>query len=368
MFKIFITARALAETCMNEGEKERKDQSKWFRVLARQRKIYTIGYTLSDTPYEESDFSDEAILYRAQSSLGFVLLPEDEYVSGILKNPETVLNHPSAAFYLDISPEEAECIQDEYGVICQSTDKPFDDSCLTDEVEVYDMEKGSKAIPWSCVLESAEELPSNSLFIIDRNLFAYDGQRNRDGEEKADGIYNTFFILDHALPKTFNSLYHVTILCEQKEITVSDGTNWDREHFERVSESLFKFIPALKREYPIIMEVIAFRKRARFINELTHTRQVISNYYRVSAENGLNTTNYSEDQKSYYPQQLAVQRLYSTGLKRDTTSTPADTIQRMHNAYNDFLLKWRQAPSDYYWYACNDTELNYQNHENRLFI
>ena len=42
MFKIFITARALAETCMNEGEKERKDQSKWFRVLARQRKIYTI--------------------------------------------------------------------------------------------------------------------------------------------------------------------------------------------------------------------------------------------------------------------------------------------------------------------------------------
>ena len=371
MFKVFITAKALADTCLNEGKKDRNEQSKWFRILSRQMEIYTIGYTLNDTPYEETDFSDEAILYRAQSSLGFVLLPEDEFVLGIHENPESVLLHPSAAFYLDISPEEANKIQKEYGVICQSTEKSFDESCLTDESEVYDMAIGSKAIPWKNVLESAEDLPSNSLFIIDRYLFAYDGQLNKEGEKKSDGIYNVFFIMDNALPKSFSSTYHVTILCEQKEVkNKEDNTStWDKDHFDKVSESLFKYVPLLKRDYPIIIEVIAFRKRAYFFNELTHTRQVISNYYRVSAENGLNTTNYSEGQASYYPQQLAVQHLYSSGLKRDAASTPADTVRRMHETYNKFLKQLRDhSPSDYYWYACNNEGLTYQNHENRLFI
>lgn len=366
MFKVFITAKALADTCLNEGDKDRQDQSKWFRILSRQREIYTIGYELNDSPYDETDFSDEAILYRAQASLGFVLLPEDEFMTGIHNNPESVLLHPSAAFYLDISPEEAANIQADYGVICQSTSNPFDESSLTDEIEVYDMNKGERAIPWSNVLESAEGLPSNSLFIIDRNLFAYDGQLDRNGMEKADGVYNVFFIMEKALPQNFKSTYHVTVLCEQK----SDGDDgWDRTHFDRISTTLFSFIGTLNRPYPIVLEVIAFRKRAYFSNELTHTRQVISNYYRVTAENGLNTTNYLESLASYYPQQLTVQHLYSTGLKRDSASTPADTVRRMHESYNRFLEQWRlHSPSDFYWYACNEDSINYTNYENRLFI
>ena len=371
MFKVFITAKALADTCLNEGQKDLKEQSKWFRILSRQREIYTIGYTLNDAPYDEGDFSDEAILYRAQSSLGFVLFPEDDYVSEIPANPESVLQQPSAAFYLDISPEEASKIQEEYGVICQSTDKPFDESCLTDEYEVYDMYKGGKAIPWSTVFESVKKIPSNSLLIIDRNLFAYDGQLNKkDGKEKADGIYNTFFIMDNALPQTFNSTYHVTVLCEQKEENKNDESIYGIEHFEKVSKSLFKFVSSLKRDYPIIVEVIAFRKRAYYYNELTHTRQVISNYYRVTAENGLNTTIYSEDMASYYSQQLTVQRLYSTGLRRDTVSTPADTVRRMHEDYNKFLklLMATHYTNEYYWYSCNNKGLTYQNYRNRLFL
>lgn len=365
MFKVFITAKALADVCLSEGDKERSQQSKWFRILSRQKEIYTIGYTLNDTPYEESDFSDEAILYRAQLGLGFTLLPEDRFITGVADNPESVLLHPSAAFYLDITPEEAAHIQEKYGVICQSTTNPFDESSLTDEIDVYDMNKGERAIPWSQVLSSVEDLPSNSLFIIDRNLFAYDGQTSRDGSsERADGIYNVFFILDKALPKTFGSTYHVTVLCDQK----AEGEDWNRTHFEQVSNSLFQYASALNREYPIIIEVIAFRKHAYYYNELTHTRQLISNYYRATAENGLNTTNYTEDQQSYYPQQLTVQRLYCTGLKREGTNTPADTVRRMHETYQDFLTGWRtHKPTDYYWYACNMDDLNYQNHTNRLF-
>lgn len=141
MFRIYITAKALADACLQEQSKEYKEQSSWFRILCRQNKIYTIGYTppTTDTLLED-DLSDSAIIAGMNAAFNIDFIPKDGYIKAVKREHSNVYQQPNAAFFLDISKEEAQQIQDEYGVICQSVDN-IDASVFTEECVRFEFVK-----------------------------------------------------------------------------------------------------------------------------------------------------------------------------------------------------------------------------------
>lgn len=375
MFKVYISAKKLAEIYLKESAKSSAaTQSNWFRILLRQAQLYTAGYSFPNSAPDDSDTSDEAILWQLQKNLQIELCPQDEFAQALSTAPERVLQHAGGVFYLDLSPAQARKIQKDYGVICQSTDKPFSTKCLTAEPATYDYSKGHPAPGWNEVMEVPHGAPLNALCIIDRNLFVYDGRPHPAlGTEQTNGSDNVFHILDSILPKMQKAEFHVTIFTEQRMMSLPNPNTgrredvMDRDFMEELSERLFSRVDDLHRPYPIVMELIAMKKRTRYFND-THNRQIISNYFRVTSENGLNTTDFMDGEVSIYSQQLNSFLYYSNGLRRLHSDCTADTANRMTKVCSDFVDHWRQnAGTTDYWYACNMPERSFMNHKNRLF-
>lgn len=379
MFKVFIPAKVLANIYLEESSrKNSRNQSNWFRILMKQNTIYTIGYKLPDSAPSDDDASDEAVLWDFCRRYDIAIVPRDNYLQSIKDMPQTVLEQPCGVFYLDITPQEARDIQNKYGVICQSTSRPFNAKVLATAPEVYDFPKYKNAPQWKTIFEIPNYAPSNAICIIDRNLFAYDGQINTHTQrENSSGVYNVYFILDSALPKHLSVPYHVTIFCECLPLKVRDPITKKEEvvrsaedQFNTIANTIFEEINMLNRDFQIEAEIIAFKKGKRFYNEVTHNRQIFSNYYRIGAENGLNATNFvgNHNQGSTYSQQLNAHLLYSTGLRRGGTYCTADTNNRLEIDCASFIDYWRRnADSNDYLYASNNETASFLTHKNRLF-
>lgn len=372
MFKIFISANALADTILREsGRKNISNQSKWYKILLKQSKICTIGYDESDmNPISDSN----VIRIFAINNPTICLFQDDEYISQIPHHPEVVTDNPSALFYLDIPPKIAREIQNKYGVMCQSTHRKFNTKPLTTETNLCDFKKYSKldaVKEWSRIFSICSNIPSNSLCIIDRNLFSYDWywkQENIDKKELLDGIKNVLCILENALPIKLSTDYHVTIICDQPsqdKLTIA-------EKLEKLSGYLFEVVKCLKRSYNIILEIIAFKKGSKFYNEVTHNRQIVSNYYHIEALNGLNLINFNpKGSFAQYAQPVKTYMLYSTGLNSNNSDCPIRTNERLISDYQEFIKYWRKniaTIDDSYWYVSNDSRKNFSNFVNKLFV
>ena len=374
MFKVFIPAKVLANIYLEESSrKNSRNQSNWFRILMKQNTIYTIGYKLPDSVPSDDDASDEAVLWDFCQRYDIAIVPRDNYLQSIKDIPQAVLEQPCGVFYLDITPKEAHDIQNKYGVICQSTSKKFDAKILSGETASYDVAKNNSAPQWSAIYEILSEVPSNALCLIDRNLFVYDGQINpKSGKEQSSGLFNVFFAMDSALPKYSAAPYHITVVFESMALVDKDKKVLleARERFELLSQSLFQLVKELKRDYPIVVEAIAFNKSTPFYNDLTHNRQIISNYYRITAEQGLNVVNFNNPKKTgTYNQQINVQLLYSSGLRLANANSPVDSNERIENGFVDFIHQWRQDPQTKdYLYATNIIGGSFENQSNRLFM
>ena len=375
MFKIFIPADALAETYLREFRRNGSNQSKWYKILLKQSNICTIGYDESDVdPMSDSNIIN--ILAKSYSTIN--IEPKDKYISLINDNPEIVMENPNSLFYLDIPSKLAKSIQNHYGVMCQSAKKKIDTKPLTTIPGLIDFNKFREVQITDCwkeVFKVPSLTPSNGLCIIDRNLFSNDWYwKNLSDKKYMDGVRNVFCILENALPNNFDKDYHVTIICEQPSGSNSDiSQNNQIENLnplDTLSELLFSAIELLKRNYNIVMEIIAFKKGSRYYNELTHNRQIISNYYRIDAPNGLglSTIRYKEGQETaQYGQNVMSFLLYSTGLNSCGSDCPIRSNERVVNDYNKFINYWRKnCETDEYWYACN-TNKTFLDHKNRLF-
>lgn len=373
MFKVFISAKQLANIYLKENARgNTKNQSNWFRILLRQRSLYTTGYEYPDSTPDPDDFSDAAVMWRILQDEQIDIQPADEYIDSLHSNPERVLENPCGVYYLDISPAEARKIQKEYGVICQSTSRKFDAKVLSGEASSYDVAKNKPAPQWSAIYEILSEVPSNALCLIDRNLFVYDGQVNpKTGKEQSSGLFNVFFAMDSALPKHSATPYHITVVFESMALVDRDKNVLleVQDRFKQLTQRLFLLVKELKREYPIVVEAIAFNKSTPFYNDLTHNRQIISNYYRITAEQGLNIINFNNPKRpGTYNQQINVQLPYSSGLRLVNANSPIDSNERIESGFMDFIRHWREnADTNDYLYASNMETTSFLIHKNRLF-
>ena len=382
MFKIFVNAKSLADIYLSEGERANiRNQSDWFRILMKQSKLFTEGYEMPSSISAMDPLSDEYVLFLlSQNNPQIELTPSDDYLSSIAEHPDAVLQYPKSIFWLDIDSKQARKIQKDYGVLIQPASKKFDTKCITREIDTYSFKQSKKInSSWKDIYAGVASILGNAICLVDRNLFAYDGQLDpKTGKEQANGLYNVFFILDSALPKGLKTHYDVTILTEQRTKTVQDpetGTEKvviDDEFMNRLSNGIFSLIPSLKRNYNINVEIVAFKKptknhRVSYYND-THNRRIFSNYYTISADLGLNAINYSNLLKpiGIYSQEITRKTNYSTGL-RSNSSSPVEDADRMSSVWANFIDYWRKnCETDDYWYASN-SEKTFLNHKNRLF-
>lgn len=373
MFKVFISARALSDIYLKESKRTNKrNQSNWFRILLKQHTLYTIGTQIPSEAPDDDDVSDAAILWHLCENENIELAPSDEYLSHIVDQPQTVLEQPCGVFYLDISPKVAKRIQEEYGVICQSCKKTFDAKVLAGEGGFYDITKKAPAHQWPTILQPVNAIPSNALCLIDRNLFVYDGQENPYSHEvQFSAVENIFGVLNSILPQCYADSYHVSVLFEYMPLKDSKNNviKNDHEHFKEVCKKVFERVKDLKRGYSIKLEMIAFKKGKRFYNDITHDRYILSNYFCVSASNGLNVINYNKfENTGTYNQKIDVYLPYSVGLRNDRSGTsPIDTNNRITKGCRDFISFWRKnADIGDYLYASN-FDGDFTTHKNRLF-
>lgn len=364
MFRIFTSAKALADTYLKESKRTNmRNQSKWFHILMRQPEIYTNGYTdtIPDNVSDIDIFSDTYILYLLQLDHPDIrIVPQDEYLQDIYIHPERILDYPNSVFYIDMPYKQAHTIQTEYGVIVQSTERKIDTKPLATDLAIYDFKRKEQVEKmWNDIFNIPHHAPANAICIVDRYLFAGNAE---------NGLCNVLYILRSALPQSLKTEFHVTIIFEYESETKS----------KELANQIFALEDTLHRPYPIIMEMIAFHKPDKeknivvpYHNEITHNRQILSNYYHIGAENGIGFINYMKrPRSSNYAQRLLSTLLYSTGLASNTANCPIDTNKRFIDDYRNFMDNWRkdQQKDEHYWYACNNGEKDYfMKFTNRLF-
>ena len=253
-------------------------------------------------------------------------------------HPENVLKNPSALYVLDLTPSEALAIKRLFGVMCLSTEQP-DISPLIDVNDIHvsnEQEKLGRG--WDSVLDSVETLPSNALLLTDRYLFAF---RHPNA---GDGIANIHDILDQLLPQQFlGGDYHVTIIFDN----MAKHSSYT---FNDIATQLNRLKQHLKRDYPIMMEVLGITPDCAIYNKL-HNRLIVSNYYLVEAGHKLAAFNHD---KATARQMLVPLTLFTESSLNGTSTPPLKAIEQTLSTLRDFSSSLsRLTDHSIYLYAVN---------------
>lgn len=302
-------------------------------------KIY-ISYSAFDriiSAEEQRPTAGRSNLYRLLKQQPVQKLT-DEDTKKLKANPEEVLINPSALYILDISPSEALGIQRSYGVMCLSGERP-DISTLIDTNDVHisnEQEKLGRG--WDSVLDSVEKLPSNALLLTDRYLFAF-RQPNA-----GDGLANIRDILDQLLPQQFlGGDYHVTIVFD-------DMSKHESYSFDEIATKLNRIKTQLRRDYPIMIEVLGITPDCSIYNKL-HNRLIISNYFLVEASHKLAAFNAD---RGTARQMLIPMTLFTEGSLNGTSTPPLKAIEQTITTLRDFSKSLSQLTDhNVYLYAVN---------------
>ena len=253
-------------------------------------------------------------------------------------HPEEVLKNPSALHILDMTHTEALAIQKTYGVMCMSSDCP-DISPLIDVNDIHiSNERERLGRGWDSVLDSVEKLPSNALLLTDRYLFAF---RSPDA---GDGLSNIHDILNELLPQQFSGGdYHVTVVFD-------DMSKHKSYTFDEIATKLNRIKTQLRRDYPIMMEVLGVTPDSSIYNKL-HNRLIISNYYLVEAGHKLAAFNHD---KGTARQTLLPMTLFTESSINGTSTPPLKAIDQTLSSLRDFSKSLsRLTDHSVYLYAVN---------------
>ena len=216
--------------------------------------------------------------------LGTTVKSDAEYINDIPQNSRRVLENPNAVFLLNIGSKDAENIQKQYGVICQSIDS-IDDEVLTKAYE-YDLSDGQEGVDWAVYFDKSNHtLPSNALVICDRYIFSADSKSDAKTAQDALelGLSNIRGILNSVLPKKHNDEYNVLIVFDSS--TFNPDEEKEAIMFNSIVSNLKDYADGNKkaRHYKIRFDLISIDHNCINYRKL-HNRRIISNYFVVRAD------------------------------------------------------------------------------------
>lgn len=279
MISVFTTKANLEDIFLREENKA------WLAIILKLNEVF-----INDDPFSECDESNpDDDVFLTLDSMGVKLNDEEkDFIDNIPKNPKTVLNHPCGIYLLDISDAKAHRIQEDYGVICQST-KKLDLMPLVQPNFPNELEENETGKSWKNMISRFRELPSNSALIIDAHLFQQDRYDEHEGcydSRNSKGITNLQEILDAILPEYFCDTYHVGIFLTDYDIANKNIANKNLTN-KRIANAINKLKTKLDRPFDISIEVVFIDKNDNGAHALIHNRRIISNYYIVTADYAL---------------------------------------------------------------------------------
>lgn len=270
MVAIFTTKANLEDICLNP------DKQAWYEMLLKLKEVFINDESI---PLDEED--PLFILDNMQVEV----VSKKEYIESIPENPDLVLQEPCGIFLLDINPKDAQTIQKDYGVICQSV-SAMNHTILTHGQAKGVYVEGEKVKSWKDLFKKFQDCPSNSMLIIDAHLFEndyFDEKENCYDNRRNLGITNLYEIIDAALPKSFASIYQIGVFLtnvdKAKELRRS-RTNLTNS---KIASAINKLKKRINRDYNISIDVIFLDPSIHDQHKLIHNRRILSNYYILDA-------------------------------------------------------------------------------------
>src|SRR5690349_18224289 len=226
----------------------------------------TIFLNLTAQELEENIQSQGEIFYYIHA-YGGAKIPEayQQHFLNIYGDESNLVLTPRSIYFLNVSPEHADNLQKQYGLIVQSSQSISDD-ILTGtahrELTKNMVLATGASFGWR-QLFNFQLPPSNSIVITDDWLF-----KNEEGG-RIIGEDNIVSLLDAALPTDLIIEFHVLIITDDQART--------QQRCEKLAGDLKAKIIAL-RGYPIIVEVV--------FADTIHKRKLIFNYISVTCDKG----------------------------------------------------------------------------------
>lgn len=342
-----------------ESSKDKENQRLWFQILTKQSEIYLYKETDNDI------LDTNNPLYLFSKSYQIKYIDASNYIKEVLKDNSLVLKFPSPVFLLDIVPQEAKKIQNQFGVIFQSI-HDLNDKTLTNITETFSPDEEDNNYTWSYIFEDIKKMPSNCLLIVDRYLFA------NDRENYYIGVDNVIQILDELIPKSLNGDFIVTIVIDYESFRNFECI----QGFKKITTKLNKEKSKLrqKRNFNIIMELIGICRCSNDVTNFkifnlhhnkTHNRRIATNYMITCIEH---YTAYFNEGKCLGAQKIDIDTLYSKGL-----SNRGDAPNKIHNILIrdviDLIELWKKEPSPPYLFSKNgNCNVSIEELQNRLLL
>ena len=311
MFTLYVTEDKLTELCLEGAE--------WFDIIRNQRTIIVCN----DSDDEEWDLTNKTLmaLHRAGTSINV----DNELVLEIREDNSKVLELINPAYILDFKEEEAKAIEEKYGVIflpTRNTPKPI----LSRRGWEIDTTDDRKPNTWDYFL-SRNEIPFNSLVIVDRYLFS-----SQVGETFDDSLFNLRAILNILLPTKNMHKFTVSIIFDESK---SDF------EMQELATKVNKVKKSIIGKTPFTLELISIDSNC-YMYEETHDRFIISNYFVINATHKIKAFNANKD--SMCGQKLFFDYLYSKGIEEgDISSTPEVSQDRVLKAICESVHTSRSA-------------------------
>lgn len=334
-------------------------ESDWGKI-ARKTSRYYVKCDIDIREYPDLLNLDQA---------GYIDSNREDAIEAILNGDYSrVYDFPNSAFILNVDKCVADRIQSEYGVVFQSAQCP-DSSILTDvdpdyKVSLRYVNSRDRDLSWGSILSGlvTPRMPSNSLIINDRYLFAKDKFNVNDDARGVDSVKE---ILRTLLPSDMVNGYYVVILFWL------DGAT-KRETAEQLVKNVAEGINKIKKERQfkhmngrLNIDVICLYGNNS--GEKTHNRRIISNYYTITAEHKLYVRG-----ESAIPQNFNVYKLFSHGIDGKSDSPlvgHADTIKGIRDVIDEALANKKSGETVFYAHNGNMKDYNLcEVMKNRLFV
>ena len=345
MFKVFISSKSLERLCLEERDKNKADQNAWFLVLSKQKAVYIDKNVYEEWGHDDDYGDDPLFLFSKDYDVD---LKESGIDFESMANPSNgpFPFEPQGAYLLDVSEDTANAIQNDYGIICQSTDD-LTKCPLSEGGRMFSLRKDERGHSWKEIISSEPALPSNAIVIIDRYLFAYDNA-NKVGVKEA--IANIKNVMRCVLPMQLKTDYHIIILYDE-------GSSGDKHYnIKTLARELEEYKDTLKRPYNIVIQFMSIPREYKGY-EVTHNRKIISNYFIVSAEHYIKAF---RGRQATVTQDVRWDYAYSTGL-RNVSDPPMKTIETILSGIHDIIHEEGVKDKEQKGFVCDTTKGEKQN-------
>lgn len=349
----------------------------WYEIIKRRNHVRISGEMPIDPKKVIKDDPKDAWETLVRDSIN--IESNSKFVHETMDLPCLTLQHPNDIYIYPTSRQVAENIRQSYGTFVLSTSAKSSKNLKRH----WAKESSAKsAYSWKEFLDRfhvGEEIPSNSLIIIDRYLFS-----PNEGMDYRNGIRNLYAILDELLPKTFSAEYQILMIFDDTKFATQNKEKQLKKEgrFKEFNEGklkeVVKAIQHIKqriRPYIPTIEILTINSEAGHeIYSETHDRRIISSYFSIKATRGFSAFLPEESSKyeiiytgpnyATWKQQLDFDSIYANidNEDQDQTSLPIHSNENTISEIKKYIsgLKGDEKGFKYIYngnYRCHISEL-----------